>query len=215
MSELLLKPFNLKEHKMDTFMDKKVSLVKENLYKLEEELVCTKEEIDNADNFPFGVLYKELDNGLLNIKYVKCGYHERHMLTQEMFNGTILDTDLTYTENGMFESVIETTTCVDSNTTYDEFSFIDGHRGKHIEKGIYKVEEPFETTLREISLNENMNDFGVLYERRHSDIVVIYYFKKGYNCRLELYEARFREELGLRHYGYFAPVAKDKIGGFS
>lgn len=99
-------PFNLAEHTMDSFMGKKVSIIKDNLYKLEEDLICSEEDIAYMDEFPFGVLYETTEENLLHIKYVMCGYHERHLLTQEIFNGTIIDTGLTYTENGMFEPSI-------------------------------------------------------------------------------------------------------------
>lgn len=105
MSELR-KPFNLAEFKMDTFMGKRVSVIKENLYKLEESLICSDEDIADSNEYPFGVLYEEAPNNMISVKYVMCGYHERHLLTQEIFNGTIEDTGLRYTENGMFEPTI-------------------------------------------------------------------------------------------------------------
>ena len=104
------------------------------------------------------------------------------------------------------------------NKQYEEYAYFDGHRGTHIGNGIYKIDEPYITTLMSVFDNPSTNSFGILYTSCKMDVgasdrgVIVKYFKDGYGKRRLLYDELFKSLSG-KDLHYLEPIKLNEIGG--
>ena len=75
-----------------------------------------------------------------------------------------------------FDRLLNATTTAGSNTPvnsiYPEISYFRGHKGIHLYDGIYKIEEPYVCTVRQV-FNPDNKDYIILADHMDYDINIV------------------------------------------
>lgn len=65
-----------------------------------------------------------------------------------------------------------------SNTQYPEIAYMNGHKGIHVNDGVYKLEKPFRVNIDEWGNNEAYADYSVIganYSNDYTECEIVYF----------------------------------------